>query len=693
MSSKKENLQDDPSLFKDQLAKELEAIEEARRAVHRALHSDKEDLNTLHQTQAKDLLGLAFSGGGIRSATFNLGVIQRLAQKRLLRHIDYLSTVSGGGYIGSWLSSWIHRSEYPNCPGVLVVEEELRAGLENQKEPTEVRWLRSFSNYLTPRVGALSSDTLTAIATYLRNLFLNQSFLIAFGAALIMLPWLLTSVVQTLSESGTKTGLLFAAILLLLGAFQAGRETLLADRGRGVEDPSQPAGNTVKKQSGTHHGYWIIIVLFTVFALLSGTLIPHGVSYLPWKWALLAVLYGIGMLGGWWMAGIRVDMAVDRNRVERLRGLWKKNPWHPIWALIASAVLGGMLLLLGWLASGEVGRFASPMVAVVLGPVFILAALLLTITLHLGLVSRGLREAGREFWSHHGGQQLRLAVGWLVLTGGALFGPLLVMKLSVWILSLGGMTWILTTLAGVLAGSGQKTGGPGSSRTMEFLARIAPYVFIAGLLLALSYGVFRGVWGGLHEQEDLKARPSDSICHELALVARTPRYDLSARIEGKAVAESISGGSAVRGELYDSPPQKECTLAEYSETGAKLVKKHVWYLLFLLTVLCALSIGLSRRIDINVFSLHMFYRNRIERCYMGASNTGRRPHPTTGLDPADSPRLKELVLGRGMAGGQRPFPIVNAALNITSTRNLAWQERKAASFTFTPMYRDRKSVV
>jgi predicted acylesterase/phospholipase RssA len=49
----------------------------------------------------QDLAGLAFSGGGICSATFNLGVIQALAELRILRKFDYLSTVSGGGYIGS----------------------------------------------------------------------------------------------------------------------------------------------------------------------------------------------------------------------------------------------------------------------------------------------------------------------------------------------------------------------------------------------------------------------------------------------------------------------------------------------------------------------------------------------------------------------------------------------------------------
>ena len=53
------------------------------------------------------LFGLALSGGGIRSATFSLGILQRLARARILKHIDYLSTVSGGGYIGSALSWWM----------------------------------------------------------------------------------------------------------------------------------------------------------------------------------------------------------------------------------------------------------------------------------------------------------------------------------------------------------------------------------------------------------------------------------------------------------------------------------------------------------------------------------------------------------------------------------------------------------
>ncbi|MEX1027234.1 MAG: patatin-like phospholipase family protein [Candidatus Paceibacterota bacterium] len=55
-----------------------------------------------------DPIGLAISGGGIRSSTFALGVLQRLAQQGVLREVDFLSTVSGGGYVGSFLSSYLN---------------------------------------------------------------------------------------------------------------------------------------------------------------------------------------------------------------------------------------------------------------------------------------------------------------------------------------------------------------------------------------------------------------------------------------------------------------------------------------------------------------------------------------------------------------------------------------------------------
>jgi hypothetical protein len=48
--------------------------------------------------------GIALSGGGIRSATFAMGVLVALSKRNLLKQFDYLSTVSGGGYSGSFLT-------------------------------------------------------------------------------------------------------------------------------------------------------------------------------------------------------------------------------------------------------------------------------------------------------------------------------------------------------------------------------------------------------------------------------------------------------------------------------------------------------------------------------------------------------------------------------------------------------------
>ena len=88
------------------------------------------------------LFGLAFSGGGIRSATFNLGVLERLEELKLLPFVDYLSTVSGGGYIGSWFLSC--RKEGVNNAG------QRRRALDH---------LRQCSNYLAPKTGFFSADT------------------------------------------------------------------------------------------------------------------------------------------------------------------------------------------------------------------------------------------------------------------------------------------------------------------------------------------------------------------------------------------------------------------------------------------------------------------------------------------------------------------------------------------------------
>jgi hypothetical protein len=92
----------------------------------------------------QNLVGLALSGGGIRSATFCLGLLQGMDKLNLVRIFDYLSTVSGGGYVGGWWSAWLARDElnpHPKRDYVFLHPEEIKnagslvAKLRSGKDP------------------------------------------------------------------------------------------------------------------------------------------------------------------------------------------------------------------------------------------------------------------------------------------------------------------------------------------------------------------------------------------------------------------------------------------------------------------------------------------------------------------------------------------------------------------------------
>src|SRR5215471_7443801 len=119
------------------------------------------------------LAGLAISGGGIRSATFALGVLESLKARGLLEKFHYLSTVSGGGYIGSWLSAGCRRNK-----GWLTTVDWRES----------IAHLRRYSNYLSPRVGFFSADTWSMVTIWLRNTLLIQATLILAVAGVLVLP-------------------------------------------------------------------------------------------------------------------------------------------------------------------------------------------------------------------------------------------------------------------------------------------------------------------------------------------------------------------------------------------------------------------------------------------------------------------------------------------------------------------------
>ncbi|MBK7399353.1 MAG: hypothetical protein IPJ34_24580 [Myxococcales bacterium] len=88
----------------------------------------------------RDDVGIALSGGGIRSATFNLGVLQSLDARGILQRADYVASVSGGGYLGSACSA-----------------QKRRHGAFGPA-PDTVRHMREFSRFLAPRPSFLATD-------------------------------------------------------------------------------------------------------------------------------------------------------------------------------------------------------------------------------------------------------------------------------------------------------------------------------------------------------------------------------------------------------------------------------------------------------------------------------------------------------------------------------------------------------
>src|SRR5262249_10161097 len=82
--------------------------------------------------------------------------------------LQYLSTVSGGGYFGSWLSSWRRREGFAN-----VIANLTGRPRGPDVEPPQISWLRAYSNYLTPQLGITSADSWAAVAILVRNLILN----------------------------------------------------------------------------------------------------------------------------------------------------------------------------------------------------------------------------------------------------------------------------------------------------------------------------------------------------------------------------------------------------------------------------------------------------------------------------------------------------------------------------------------
>lgn len=148
---------------------------------------------TRPQPIPSNLTGLALSGGGIRSAAFSLGAMQALNAHDALDKFDYLSTVSGGGYIGAAVSVGMSESQgkFP-----------FATGRDDIRDSDSVGHLRNFSNYLMPRNRNFFRNIGDASAVLLRGIFSNIVMIAPFLLIAAMLSAFLWSKSNGFEGSG-----------------------------------------------------------------------------------------------------------------------------------------------------------------------------------------------------------------------------------------------------------------------------------------------------------------------------------------------------------------------------------------------------------------------------------------------------------------------------------------------------------
>ena len=646
------------------------------------------------------LTGMCFSGGGIRSATFNLGILQGLAVKGWLDQVDYLSSVSGGGYIHSWLAAWLKRKStsrkernlpqpelaaWQHVMSRLVPLPHHEPGQPFQAVwPSQIQWLRKYSNYLTPHKGAFTGDTWSAVASWIRNVSVNQGLLISIFLAVLCVPHLVAPNVHLQPYRATA-----ASTSSVVSSVTAGATTSTLTLGLG---PAQPvpitdglAATPTKSFAEVWHEYvrWDAITSMPVapwsraaflFFLLAGVSIGR----------FLRVEYSGSLL---W----KQDELPDR-RGNSLRARFRR--WQVVWAnvlIVAPMLLFGLCLT--HVSLTDPASFTLRLFV-------LLAALVWIETFSGGALSETVRleQERRKACSPQTEWQAPLwwRAGWAAVLAllavpaaiaGALMGLAIAAGLnSIWMrdiarwLLLDGSTSVQLVLGTllffwlppftmVLASGMIGKNFPGWLG--EWLARIRGYTLIAGIGWIFLFGcslwtpgaathlwhspwikwpailtwtgtTLGGVLGGKSSKTDGgDTNGSSGLLNWIVIVAPY------VYIAGLAVLLSLALEWGVR-----LIPAKTFPLGELG----------VWIALILFFTGFATLLGW--RLDINQFSMHSFYRNRLTRCYLGASNKKRNPSPITGFDERDSNDLpiNKLTPAEGYPG---PMPIFCCAMNIT----------------------------
>jgi hypothetical protein len=457
-------------------------IEQVLDDEYRYLHGDRGSppsglTERLRRHERAGHTALCLSGGGVRSASFGLGVLEGFARAGVLGTFDYLSTVSGGGYIGGWWSAWRHRAAVRNEP-----KPDVQLAAATTVEPDPLARLRTLIEFLTPRTGALSPDVWTLIGTMLRNLLVNWLVLLPLVAAAAMVPLLYMGVLGL----PTQTELVRHATLywwyqrdwIPMAALIAVATTYAA-----FELPS------LGRRSG---GTGSFLALFLTPVLLVHFLLSVH-RYWAWKFGeqspllLESLISAVAMVVPWMFGG------------------WFGRRWWRPWTWLAAAAAGAagrVVISSAHHALTLLAHDARNAFVVIEFPVSI-ALLFLQFTAFVGLASRDMDDDDREWWARAGAWLLIVAVTWLVIGGIFVMGPIaldaVVARLGVSAGAVRAVLGSLTLLSGGATYSKNPGGGTGLANQVKAVLFSAAAPIVAVLLLVLVADADRVLLGAVHD--------------------------------------------------------------------------------------------------------------------------------------------------------------------------------------------------
>ena len=727
---------------------------------------------------------VCLSGGGIRSASFSLGVLEGLARFSLgeqpktrqvldkpdsetvglLHSIDYLSTVSGGGYIGCWLSAWVYRRWAAATQPLRDSLEKAKAELTRAKErfdslsksrvpspaqaapessaassdtpsqagpqpdpagaaqldlqqaesahtaakatfdaacgphwinsykqvvkalagdsnftsgdpePQAVRHLRQYTSYLAPAMG-MSLDAWDLAAIVARNMLINWIMLVPLLLALVALPQISYYFSRYLAFYLQGWGA-WITLLLILGLFVAAA-TFAGNKLPSHREATDRGPDTTSVVLGFALPVLLADWLVTELWYANRNTGPNALSVF-YICVFAVSLVGFCLTAEYLFRKYRDRMMRSKQGEYIADRLWRSRVAMYGAALASAVVTSVLLAVLGNnvfpqiarsqatpISFGAVATFllelsnranlvdlvkqnsakfdfpADERLYAILALPLVGLVLLMSHSFFSGLLGIFEQEEDREWMSRAGGIQLAVIAAWIVAHALTLYATDVITAIQ-----LGVSGAVLGGIGSALGWSSSTSAGPRPVKVSQ-LSKVASFLAKHDLLLP-------------------------SIC-AIALLLIT----LGAAGVEHAVANRINLA------IYYHFEPRFCLGGVPEAIGiAKL--SQVSYLLshIIIFICCALvTVLVNWAINVNLFSLHGMYRMRLMRAFLGASNVQQAPDLFTQFDPKDTPREIELATNVGL-----PLHVINTTLNLVGTKNLAWRQRKAASFTFTPLH-------